>query len=526
MKLDGNAVLFQLTREFGEVECRTPLRSLQMDYPLLYDEAMDMNGHVVLVPDYERPRASPRLRQAICVCLGEECARFAEGEGLPTIRIGENVAFRSVYNGMQSLYVANERLDAQLDAFVNARAGYQPLLDACERTLGFASVLFDGRYHMACRSSAAPNEYALAGESVVAGALGGSLANSDPASQAGMEAEIVDLFMSSDAYRRTRTSRNVFSMPGADNLFMRNVFFQGDLVGMLAMRHHGDMLSARYVRFVLNYLAPFVEAMYGRMGVLGPAPARPGIMRDVLEGALRGSFRDARVLEKLLAEEGWDARDGYRVLHVERSFTNEGAADLEYFAERLERAWAHARCVLLDGSIYVLAAVEAAPVGKTHGLLSSDPADAHVTLLRENLAKAGESRPFRSLERIGAARMQADAAFAQGSAVDPTYWRYRFDDYALDWILAHGCIGSTAEWACHEGVYLLARHDEAHADELLATVRTFARCRYNATAAAKELGIARSTLVNRIERAAQLAGIDFDDPDERLYLAVSLKLVD
>ena len=38
------------------------------------------------------------------------------------------------------------------------------------------------------------------------------------------------------------------------------------------------------------------------------------------------------------------------------------------------------------------------------------------------------------------------------------------------------------------------------------------------------LFVARSTLLNRLRRIRELTGIDLDDPDERLYLAISFAL--
>jgi len=69
------------------------------------------------------------------------------------------------------------------------------------------------------------------------------------------------------------------------------------------------------------------------------------------------------------------------------------------------------------------------------------------------------------------------------------------------------------------------RYDAAHESELLPTLEAFMRSRYNATLAAKELFVARSTLINRLERIVELTGIDLEDFDERVYLAITLRLI-
>jgi hypothetical protein len=511
MKLDGNAVLYQLNREFELVTCDTPLRSTMVDYPLLYDEGVDMSGHVVLVRENERPRKTERMNEVLCVCLNEVSVRAIVEEGLCAICVHDEVTFQHLYNRMQAVFVANERLDAQLRAYVDTYAGYQPLLDACTQTMGFSCMLIDEQFRTVCQSSIAGDTTAL---------------SEDAFSSEILEEEAVDLFMASRQYTRKRKGRKVFVMPGTDNLFMKNVFWRDRLVGALAMKHRGDMMSARYVRFLLNYLAPFVEDMYERIGTLDPSASRPTQIRAALRSALEGMLEGAALLGRLLAEEGGGSSDRYEVMRVERSFTHEGAEGLGYFAQRLERAWPQVHCVELDGKLYALANIDAA-VGEeglggrmVHSFLGELPA-----IMRDNLAKAGTSRPFSDMRQIPAARVQADAALERGDEVDPAYWLYRFDEYAFGWLSKYGCGSTPPEYVCHPAIVQLARYDGAHGSDLLQTLETFMECRYNATLAAAKLFVARSTLINRLERITELTSVNLDSLEERTYLGVSLVLL-
>ena len=511
VKLDGNAVLYLLRREFEDVTCDTALKSTMVDYPLLYDEHIDMSGHVVLIPGHERLRGSEKMQNVLCVCLKEAAARSANEAGLSVIHVHDEVSFQHLYNRMQAVFVANERLDAQLRAYVDTYAGYQPLLDACSRTMGFNCMLIDDQYRTVCQSSFFGDERMLSEDAFTSEIL---------------EEEAVDLFMASQQYRRMRKGRKVFIVPGADNLFMKNVFWGDRLVGALAMKHRGDMMSARYVRFLLNYLGPFVEDMYERIGTLDPSASHPTQIRMALKGALEGAVEGPLLLDRLLAEEGRGSQDRYQVMRIDRSFTHEGAEGLGYFAQRFERAWSQVHCVELEGKLYALANIDV-PAGE-EGFGGGSVRDFQVELpaiLRDNLAKAGTSRPFCDMRQIPAARAQADAALVQGDETDPAYWLYRFNDYALDWLSKHGCGAVPPEFVCHPAVVELIRYDEAHGSELLKTLKAFMESRYNATLAAQSLFVARSTLINRLERIAELTEIDLDDFDERIYLGISLKLL-
>ena len=511
MKLDGNAVLYQLNREFGDVTCDTPLRSTMVDYPLLYDERIDMSGHVVLVRDDERPRRSEHMRDVLCVCLNEVSARAIAEEGLCAMCVHDEVTFQHLYNRMQAVFVANERLDAQLRAYVDTYAGYQPLLDACTRTMGFSCMLIDEQFRPVCQSSIGGDETILSGDAFTSEIL---------------EEEAVDLFMASQQYERRRKGRKVFVVPGADNLFMKNIFWRDRLVGALAMKHMGDMMSARYVRFLLDYLAPFVEDMYERIGTLDPSASRPTKIRAAFRSALEGTLEGSALLERLLVEGGGSATDRYEVMRIERSFTHEGVEGLGYFAQRFERAWPQVHCVELDGRLYALANIDAS---MQEGAFGDRRAryflDALPAILRDNLAKVGTSRPFTSMDQILAARIQADAALVRGNEVDPVYWLFRFDEYALGWLTKYGCGSVPPEYVCHPAVVQLKQYDEQHGTNLLNTLAAFMSCRYNATLAAQKLFVARSTLLNRLERITELTAVSLDSLEERTYLGVSLILM-
>lgn len=512
MKLDGNAVLYQLSREFETVTCDTPLRSISVDYPILYDESINMSGHVVMVPDHERAQLNENMQQVLCVCLGDASAQAAKDGGLCVAHIHDDVTFQQVYNRMQSIYVLNERLDAQLRAYVDTAADYQQLLDACAKTMGFDCLLMDKQFRFVCKSECEPNAERESEETLVSEIL---------------EGDAVDLFMASKLYAKTRGGRKVFAMPGANNLFIRNIFWGDRLVGMLAMKHLGDMRSARYVRFLLNYLAPFVEDMYERVGAIDLAQSRPTRIRAALKSAIAGTSEGAMLLGRLLADEGFNPTGHFEIMRIERSFTRESAESLGYFSQRFERAWPHAYCVEAEGKLYALTGIDAPDeFGGERGKSMTIAPQELPAILRDNLAKAGISRPFSDMREIPAARVQADAALAQGSEVDPAFWLYRFDDYALGWIAQHGCGSAPAEYVCHSAIMNLMHHDEAHGSDLVHTLSTYMENRYNAVLAAQKLFVARSTLINRLERIVELTGINLDDFDERIYLALSLKLLD
>ena len=76
----------------------------------------------------------------------------------------------------------------------------------------------------------------------------------------------------------------------------------------------------------------------------------------------------------------------------------------------------------------------------------------------------------------------------------------------------------------HDALSLLAAYDEQHSANLVETLRTYLSCACSATAAAEALFVHRSTLPYRLDRIAEIGGVDLTDPDVRFHLELSLRL--
>ncbi|HAM16865.1 MAG TPA: hypothetical protein DCP91_13635 [Eggerthellaceae bacterium] len=532
MKLDGTAVHYLLAQEFQDVEGRLLTRTALYDYPTLYDESADMRGLVVLAPDFERPHAGLQLENALVVCLGEESAQSAWDAGISAVLIRDDASFQHVYNTMQRTFVHNERFDAQLRASVSMRAGFQSLLNACLSMMEYPCALIDEQFRLMCWTQGmdvavgGSDEVAAVGGKGPAGAdgddgpvaMGGGTAPATPQTNL-FEGDLVDMFMSSRGYRYMRANRNVFAMPGPHNLMMKNVFSQGRLVGSLVMPHRGNKLSARFVRFLLNYLSTFVSEMYGIIGSFGPSSFESSLVKGALEGVVAHRPAAYGALQAALVECGHEAHGAYVVARIDRSFTNDGSDESDYIAQRFELAWPHAYCFKDGAGLFMLVDTRRVPVGPW-----TDYREALPIVARDNLAKVGISRPFSHMADIDSALVQASDALAFGSDADPTNWCYRFDDYAFSWLVDKTVGADPIGASCHPAVVQLERFDGEHGTQLLDTLAAFMRCRYNASAAADELFVARSTLLNRLERIGALTGIDLGDFEERLYLGMSLAM--
>jgi DNA-binding PucR family transcriptional regulator len=96
---------------------------------------------------------------------------------------------------------------------------------------------------------------------------------------------------------------------------------------------------------------------------------------------------------------------------------------------------------------------------------------------------------------------------------------------ALDALLLE--LGDQAGATRHEpslAVLRIAEYDALHRSTLLQTLRHWLDTLGDVSTAAQRAGVHANTFRYRLRRAAQVGGIDLDDPDQRLAAAIQLRL--
>ena len=142
--------------------------------------------------------------------------------------------------------------------------------------------------------------------------------------------------------------------------------------------------------------------------------------------------------------------------------------------------------------------------------------------LRENLLTAASSREFTKTERFMSAVRQTEIGFELGMKRNPEQWNYRFDEYALMYLMMHGAEEFLSEEVDSLALQKLMEHDRQMGTQYYKTLECYVKCRYNAAHTAKELFIHRSTFLNRLERIKELTKLDLDDFASRLYVELSV----
>lgn len=141
-------------------------------------------------------------------------------------------------------------------------------------------------------------------------------------------------------------------------------------------------------------------------------------------------------------------------------------------------------------------------------------------------AVTGASMPFHQLSMFVEYAAQAGKAIEIGKQRNSVESFFAFSDYILDYIIGHFTEEFSIHSICSEAVLKLISSDQEKNTDYLRTLQAYFDNNYQPTATANALFIHRSTLAYRLEKIAELTGADINDPDTRLYLQISMRLLE
>lgn len=192
---------------------------------------------------------------------------------------------------------------------------------------------------------------------------------------------------------------------------------------------------------------------------------------------------------------------------------------MSYLVARVERALP--RCAAFEADDGVLVAFSTA--GSADELGPDTVAELLLPVLASAKMSCGVSEVFSDPFAARMYFLQARDALNIGHALDPGSVIHRFGDIALADVLRRAFSELPVEAFMGAGLRRLADHDASSRTSYLATLAVYLDCNMSPTAAARALGVHRSTLVERLERIFSLLGCDMTNPDERLLAQIVLR---
>ncbi|MDO4290638.1 MAG: helix-turn-helix domain-containing protein [Eggerthellaceae bacterium] len=193
-------------------------------------------------------------------------------------------------------------------------------------------------------------------------------------------------------------------------------------------------------------------------------------------------------------------------------------------------------CEGLEGVVYVVDNHEIVFIINTR-IVRGTLADVVSTIAqrlseRQYQTVVGVSSPFPRITDLYHYRRQATNAVRLGRQADEAQQRprenacYYAEDYILDYIIDKCSTRVLPETLCPPGLINLMDYDRDKGCDLCHTLHVFLRNNMQITETARQLFMHRNTLLNKLHKIDNILLIDLNDPDARLLLLLSFKILE
>ena len=507
MKIPGDALFFWIHEQYGNSE---HYFSSSAEKPLVhslsfYDRSHSVTGHIVSVPDVSILHNVAHSSDNIYLYIGDATVPSDWGGELIAVRGG--VSPEKGYNTVIEIIEKFDAWESALDQAVKDYFSFQSIIRSCDYLVQDPIALADTQFHYIAYSKK------LAMEN------GYEEAYVDAHDYVPAE-EITNLTADPD-YPELAKKRDVFRYTSSADCLYKNIFFQNEYVGRLAIPYCRQEHKNRYYAWVLEVLAQYIERLYENTQTFWGRKKQNNSIKGLINEFLSGMPVQIAPLERELRLLEYNDGDRYCLTQLVSHYTVDREKLNQGLSLHIENQWPGSTCVIHNEKFYILTNLT------FYGIRSPRPFSQNLAvLLRESVLTAGISRTFTSFSHLQCAALQTDEALEIGPQKDPMFWYFRFDDYCFDYLLLKGIGSFLPEHVCSQVIGTLREYDSRNGTDLTKTLRSYISNRFNAASTAKELFLARSSFLKRLERIETLTAIRWDDTREIAHIMLSFELLD
>ena len=471
--------------------------------PVLWTGQEDVSGHLVVLEGKDLQAIGGYYKNTVFVCPSEK--EFLSVHQNAVIFLKEQAGLAAVMNKVLEIWDLYEEWIKKLDQAVNRQHSYTALIESCSSLVEDPLALLDKqfRYVGYSKNLACENGYE---EKYV-----------DP--QMYLPLEDINYLKAMPDFKKLEKIQETFQYICIENILHKNVYSKQEYIGRMAIPSSSDPVKEEYYRCILTISARYIELLYQKLGTFHMRKPSDSRWKQIIARLLEGREAEPDILDRVLENLGYSQNDQFYLLQFRSRLPQQENMLGESLAGNMETMWPGTACLVYP--IRILAMVNYTRYQKATGKTFTQEL---AYFLRESLLSAGISRCFRSLSFMRAAEKQTEIALETGLLLDSTYWYFRFDDYAYWHLLHRGCGDFLPEQICSPILLVLQEYDARQHTELNKTLCVYMKHQYNALSAARELCVARSTFLKRMERIHKLTGLNLEDWGQRVYLEVSYEL--
>lgn len=471
-------------------------KQLHLLRPLLYDGKSDFKADHIYVTSVEYLPENPVFEKgSVVICKGEELEESYYFKNCVFIIVKTTKNIFGLFNSIQKIFDKYDEWNNSMQEIVMQRGEFGALLDVSKDI--FQNPLFILGHNI--REVSDPD-----------------ICNDDCKSGRELNNTIEEAFSNISHCKETTEKKHIYLYAKSEyNILCLNLFQESQFIG-------GIYIIDAYIRpfrasdqALLQHLKNYVDSLltqyYKIISVDNNVSKK--IFRKILN-------EDILKEPKLLREIKSSSHKEDRFICIE--FRLEGIMEVvpaNTVCKQIEEKLPGTVAVVHDKTIVSFMNLR---YSSNHSLNGSDL----INFLQINGFKAGVSEEFNNVLQAKYYFLEARAAIDLGYPYNPELEIYYFEDYIKEYILSMITSEIPAELICEKGLLRLLEHDQCYHTSYYHELRTYLNCNMNAVQASKKLYIHRNTLLSHLAEIYKLINIDLEDPEERMYIQLSYKLLE
>lgn len=243
-------------------------------------------------------------------------------------------------------------------------------------------------------------------------------------------------------------------------------------------------------------------------------------MDGVVYQLLSGELPEPAELDRLLHTLRWSGTDRLACVIIKPQETSETSFLEHALHSELFQIFPDGYILLSGGAQCLILNISRNPISRAQLHHQLAP------VCRDYCLYAGISSPAAGLRDLHLAYCEAEAAIKRTFQLRNEQWILFFSDCALDYLL--NCVAPPLmpQNLIAPGLIALKDHDLEKGTQYFETLRAYLLQERDIPKTAQSLIIHRTTLLYRLKKLQPLLGIDLDDPWKRLYLMISLFIME
>lgn len=243
-------------------------------------------------------------------------------------------------------------------------------------------------------------------------------------------------------------------------------------------------------------------------------------MDDLVLNLLKGTLTDPSELSHLTTMLKWNRSDSFLCIRLKSQLENENPVMDHIVHSNLFRLFPNSYILFANYEQNLILNLS------KNDILPSQVPHILAPFCRDYCVYAGYSSPMKGMSELHQAYLQAGIALDAAFQLRSERWIIPFSECTLDYICSNLNSALSLEHLIAPELYTLLEYDQQNGTAYFETFRTWLLCERSIPKTSEKLFIHRTTLLYRLEKIESLFGIKTDDPWNRLYLMLSLWILE